>query len=711
MIPSSTPFIAGYKDLRLFSKQGGMGLIYHGHDENTDEEVIIKLMDLPRDVQDYPTYLRRFTRETDVANLLAADHHQHEHVLAAIDHGDTLHPTDEHHAVPYLVYPYIAHGSLSNILSDKPWQNWSLLHIADIIIQAATGLFHLHKLRIVHQDVKPGNFLWSPTNTVQHSARRIHIWLIDFGTAEWEGETISPIGTEGYIAPEQALGHIECSADQYALAVMARLLLTGYQPPSTRHPTAPPLDMDLTQLNHKRLYAQELDHVMHKALAQDPDERFGSVLAFAQALQKAILQQEEQPPSGTHHTSFPASPLLRESFQSVDYQAPTERAPSIDLLPPPQKEANSSASYPLPPQQTPPLHTLPLPPESAPLSRHDIPIVMPPILSPVPHQPVNETLSLKSPAQRVPLHSTPSLPLFPLQKLFTVQLPNRPTTLSWSPDGTTVACTFHKDAPRLIYNNQRVETLSSFTYGHCACWSPDSRLLAISICNDDHPQGELRFWDRNSAREYYQPLQFQQSTPIYGLDWSRNNLFAIWLENELFIWDCATLSPHAQFPPSLFSLPLSSNMRCDRRSTLRWSPDGTWLAAGANNGTVTCWRPPHLFTRREKQSFPKSIASLSWSPDSTTLAVAFANKQVMCWNLHTDSIIWESLPERPTMLSISPQTAQLVAATGKGLYFSALGDAAPNACQAGQFHAAWSSTNKLATLDPHNDEVLVIWQG
>ena len=152
-------------------------------------------------------------------------------------------------------------------------------------------------------------------------------------------------------------------------------------------------------------------------------------------------------------------------------------------------------------------------------------------------------------------------------------------------------------------------------------------------------------------------------------------------------------------------------MRCDRRSTLRWSPDGTWLAAGANNGTVTCWRPPHLFTRREKQSFPKSIASLSWSPDSTTLAVAFANKQVMCWNLHTDSIIWESLPERPTMLSISPQTAQLVAATGKGLYFSALGDAAPNACQAGQFHAAWSSTNKLATLDPHNDEVLVIWQG
>jgi len=46
MTQSSLPDIAGYKRLSWFHKQGGMGLIYHGYAEKTDDEAIIKFMDL-----------------------------------------------------------------------------------------------------------------------------------------------------------------------------------------------------------------------------------------------------------------------------------------------------------------------------------------------------------------------------------------------------------------------------------------------------------------------------------------------------------------------------------------------------------------------------------------------------------------------------------------------------------------------------------------
>ncbi len=662
MTQSAKPNIPGYKHL-LFYKKGGMGIIYRGCDEKTGEEVIIKLMDLPKDAQKYANYQRRFARETDFAKIL-----EHEHVLAAIGHGDIPVP-DSRQTIPYLVYPYIENGPLSNLLNQELWRTWPLSDIADIIIQAAEGLFHLHQKKIVHQDVKLSNFLWSPVDSVQKSLRCVHIWLIDFGTADWEGETEFPIGTPGYVAPEQMLGHIRCSADQYALAVMARLLLTGYHPPQQNR-SAPPLDTPLTELNPERLHEQEIDRVVLKALAQRPEDRFASVLDFAQALRKAILQQE-------HFYEAPTDPAAPPSAQqhnktSSSHQAPTERESSIN------------------PQ---------------PLSVQQAPLVIPPILSSVPYQPVNEVLS-PMPQRPVPIpNSVPSLPSLPLQKLFAVRLPNRPTLLAWSPDGTALICTFHHDAPLLIHGNQKVDVLSEeFSYGHCACWSPNSRFLAISVCNNDKPQAEIRFWDRAAPKERYQPLQLHNGTPIYGLDWSRTERLALWLESELLVYDLSMLSAHGQLV-SQHTFSLSS-----RRTTLRWSPDGAWLAAGASNGKVICWSP-QMSAKREQQPFTKSVYSMSWSPDSMILVAAFVNKQVMFWNLHTGSrTVWESLPEKPTMVSISPQTAQLAIATEKMLFFGDIGDSAPTFCHPGQLHVAWSPTNKLATLDYDDQEMLVIWK-
>ncbi len=151
-------------------------------------------------------------------------------------------------------------------------------------------------------------------------------------------------------------------------------------------------------------------------------------------------------------------------------------------------------------------------------------------------------------------------------------------------------------------------------------------------------------------------------------------------------------------------------MYCDQLTTLRWSPDGEWLAAGSNNGQIVCWQP---YTARylKQQPLKKNIRSMSWSPNGRILIVAFANKQVLFWNLQIGQISQAELPESPRMVSISPQTGQIAVATEKMVFFfEHINVWVPTAIHPGQLYAAFSPDNKLATLDQHDKDELVIWQ-
>ena len=193
------PDIKGYQNLRLIRSQGGMSHIYRGMRIETGQEVIIKLMPAPKDQQEALKFQRRFNQEILIARLSANNH-----LLAATDHGDIpMYGSDEPRL--YLVYPYIEHGSLADLLTfDKPWETWELPHITDIITQAAEGIFHLHKSGIVHQDVKPSNFL---IRNSEDASGRPDLMLADFGVAKSNSTTASVSqsvrGTPAYMAPEQ----------------------------------------------------------------------------------------------------------------------------------------------------------------------------------------------------------------------------------------------------------------------------------------------------------------------------------------------------------------------------------------------------------------------------------------------------------------------------------------------------------------------------
>jgi serine/threonine protein kinase len=717
MKPEFSLDIKGYQNLRLIRSQGSMSSIYHGTRIETGQEVIIKLMPAPKNQQEVLRFQHRFNQEILIARLSANNH-----LLAATDHGDIpIRSSNEPRL--YLVYPYIEHGSLADLLTfDKLWETWELPHITDVIAQAAEGLFHLHKSGIVHQDIKPNNFLWIPTDVVRNPLRRIHIWLIDFGVAEPErkGKTRDIKGTLRYLAPEQVDGDIKFSVDQYALALLARLLLTGHEPPLLNESPSR-LFTRPTQLNPRRLFEPEIDHVLLKALTPDPESRFGSVVEFAQALQTAVLKQIRL----NSHTTLPnpSLPLSRQQFANAPMlpapsqqqfaNAPMLPAPSQQPLVnmPVQSEPSQQQLSNVTVQLAPPIQeelsiqsslSIPVAPEEA--------IVLPPLNSPKAYVPPRPRDGSQSKIAIRNKDSGPSLPSIAAHKWLTIKLPDTLRMLTWSPNGEELACTFYHDLPQLINFKRSAETLLNFPHAHTTCWSPDGHFLAISMHDEDNPRAEIHFCDLRAPKGRHRMLVFHQSEPIRGLDWSPKGLFAIWLDHKLLVYDLSKISIQRHLPDLSYTFPLGDSMSCDQLTVLRWSPDGEWLAASSNNGQIVCWQP-HTAKYLRLQPLKKNIRSVNWSPNGKILIVAFANKQVLFWNLQTGQISQAALPENPRMVSVSTQTGQIAVATEKTLFFfEHIGALVPTATHPGQLFAAFSPDNKLATLDQHDGTELIIWQ-
>lgn len=278
----------GHYRLTRLIKQGGMGEVYLAEDTRIPRQVAIKVVRNENNPYSDSKALqqaeRLFQREMKAISQL-----DHPHILSFYDFGEE---PSTNGSIIYMVMPYRPEGSLLTWLVRRGSYLLPLQDAGYMIAQAASALQHAHEHNIIHQDVKPSNFL---VRTNPDYPTRPDLLLVDFGIARVMSAnptTSNSIrGTTSYMAPEQWSGEATPASDQYALAVMSYLLLTSQLPfkgrseqMMFRHLTEPPKPP--SQVNSH--LSPAVDAVILRALAKESDERFPTIKAFATALQQAL---------------------------------------------------------------------------------------------------------------------------------------------------------------------------------------------------------------------------------------------------------------------------------------------------------------------------------------------------------------------------------------------------------------------------------------
>src|SRR2546423_8268680 len=213
-----------YRLLRLLGS-GGMGEVYLAEDARINQQVAIKVSRI--EATPYPTnsstqdVVRLFQREAKAIASL-----DHPHILSLFSYGEE---NVNGMTVIYIVMPYRREGSFINWLEQRGDNEMlTVQDVAYFVSQAADALQYAHDNQIVHQDVKPSNFL---IRMNKEHPKLPDLLLADFGIARFSTSTSSVShsirGTPAYMAPEQWSGEPVYATDQYALAVLAYELLAG----------------------------------------------------------------------------------------------------------------------------------------------------------------------------------------------------------------------------------------------------------------------------------------------------------------------------------------------------------------------------------------------------------------------------------------------------------------------------------------------------
>ncbi|MFL5306281.1 MAG: protein kinase domain-containing protein [Polyangia bacterium] len=268
---SSTRVLAGRFQLLAQAGAGGMGAVYRARDLMSGATVAVKIL-AGRDVR----LADRFDQEATIMAGLV-----HPAIVRYISHGVA------ENGARYIVMEWMDGEDLANKLDrELP----SIDQTIAIGRRTAEALAHAHAKGVVHRDIKPGN-LFLPGGDIER------LKVLDFGIARLTSgarkltRTGSVIGTPGYMAPELVRGarDIKPSADVFSLGCVLFQCLTGRPVFEAEAVTALLAKILLVEPPRVRDVAphipQEIDDVLARMLAKDPEQRVPDAIAVLEALE------------------------------------------------------------------------------------------------------------------------------------------------------------------------------------------------------------------------------------------------------------------------------------------------------------------------------------------------------------------------------------------------------------------------------------------
>ena len=297
-----------YRVLEVIGR-GGMGVVYRVEHMRMGKIAAMKV--LHRDLVTDADVVQRFEREAHAVSQL-----NHPHTVQVFDFG-------QYQNNLYLIMELVRGLDLGRVVTRDGPLAWS--RAAPMFVQICGALQEAHELGIVHRDLKPENVLVTRTTGGRDFAK-----VLDFGLAKIDGRGAGPVdttdrsaivGTPYFMAPEQIRGEeVDARTDIYSFGALMFQVLTGthlYTSATavgvlTKHLTGEP---DAPSMRAPRMgIPPAVDHLVQKALARDPSERWQTAAELGQAIEEVFAE-----------TVIEATP-----HRSARYSARTSRFPVDD---------------------------------------------------------------------------------------------------------------------------------------------------------------------------------------------------------------------------------------------------------------------------------------------------------------------------------------------------------------------------------------------
>jgi len=257
---------------------GGMGVVYKATHRILQKTVAIKML---KPGQFNETALLRFQREGKIASTLA-----HPNIVGVNDFGVT------EFGQPFMIMEYVDGVSLAQTIKESG--SLSVEETFKIATKAGEALKFAHERGVLHRDIKPTNIMLANGSG--------EVKIVDFGIAKQIEpssdemsltESGASLGSPLYMSPEQSKGKkLDGRCDLYSLGCVIFECLTG-APPFVGKSAVETILLHLSEdpptlreASLGRTYPEQLEEVVSRLLAKDPEKRFQTADELLQALSR-----------------------------------------------------------------------------------------------------------------------------------------------------------------------------------------------------------------------------------------------------------------------------------------------------------------------------------------------------------------------------------------------------------------------------------------